>query len=142
MRCLKDASEIHPCRLGNHPRVERDHQDLQALTNVINSTISSFLGTVNQNSLFNLKIGKQASKATEAYLLTVFKAGNSKRDTFVGECQKRDDRFEEPTKKSTISNLQLKIYFKISKSTEASKLQQAKGTHDILGRLLFSPITK
>ena len=30
----------------NHPRIERDHQDLQALTNIINSTINSFLSTV------------------------------------------------------------------------------------------------
>ena len=52
----------------NHPRIERDHKDLQALTNIINSTINSFLSTVNQNSLFNLKTGKQASKSTEAYL--------------------------------------------------------------------------
>ena len=50
----------------NHPRIERDHKDLQALTNIIKSTINSFLSTVNQNSLFNLKTGKQASKAIEA----------------------------------------------------------------------------
>ena len=52
----------------NNPRIERDHQDLQALTNIINSTINPFLPTANQNSLFNLKTGKQASKSTEAYL--------------------------------------------------------------------------
>ena len=65
----------------NHPRIERDYQDLQAY--IINSTINSFLPTVNQNSLFNLKTGKQASKAKEAYLLTLIEKGNSKRDTFV-----------------------------------------------------------
>ena len=31
----------------NHPRIDRDHQDLQALTNIINSTINPFLPTVN-----------------------------------------------------------------------------------------------
>ena len=52
----------------NNPRIERDHQDLQALTNIINSTINPFLPTVTQNSLLNLKTGKQVSKSTEAYL--------------------------------------------------------------------------
>ena len=75
----------------NHPRIERDHQGLQALRNIIISTISSFLPTVNQNSLFNLKTGKQASKATGAYLLTVLEEGNSKIDAFVEEYQKRGD---------------------------------------------------
>ena len=41
----------------NHPRIERDHQDLQVLTNIINSTANPFLPTVNQNSLFTLKTG-------------------------------------------------------------------------------------
>ena len=39
----------------NHSRIERDHQDLQALTNISNSSINPFLPKVNQNSLFNLK---------------------------------------------------------------------------------------
>ena len=42
----------------NHPRIERNHQDLQALTNIGNSSINPFLPTVNQDSLFNLKTGK------------------------------------------------------------------------------------
>ena len=36
----------------NHPRIEWDHLDLKALTNIINSTINPFLPTVNQNSFF------------------------------------------------------------------------------------------
>ena len=86
----------------NHPRLERDNQDFQALTNIINSTINPFLSKVNQNSLFNLKTGKQASKVTETYLLTMFEDENSKRITFVEECKKRGDRFEELIKKSKI----------------------------------------
>ena len=43
---------------SNHPRIERDHQDLQALANIINSKINPFLPTDNQNSLFNLKTCK------------------------------------------------------------------------------------
>ena len=81
--------------------------------------------------MFNLKTGKQASKATEVYLLTVFEKGNSKRDTFVEECQKRGDRFKEPIKKSKISNFSTENLFKKNKSTRDSKVQQAKGTRDI-----------
>ena len=62
-----------------------------------------------------MKTGKQASKATEAYLLTVLEEGNSKRDTFVEQCQKRGDRFEEPIKKSKISNFGTK---NVSKNNE------------------------
>ena len=126
----------------NYPRIERHHQDLQALTNIINSTINPFLKTVDQNSLFNLKTRKQASKATEAYLLTVLEKGNSKRDTFVEECQKRVDRFKEPIKKSKISDFATKNSSKKNKSTQASKIQQAGGTRDIFGRLLSLTITK
>ena len=82
---------------------------------MINSATNPFLPTVNQNSLFNLKTGKQASKSTEAYLLTVFEEGSSKGDTFVEECQKRGDRFEEPIKKSKISNFATK---NVSKNNE------------------------
>ena len=46
----------------NHSRIERDHQDLQALTNISNCSINPFLPKVNQNSLFNLKTGKQHLK--------------------------------------------------------------------------------
>ena len=46
----------------NHPRIDRDHQDLQTLTNISNSSINPFIPTVNQNSLFNLKTGKQHLK--------------------------------------------------------------------------------
>ena len=81
--------------------------------------------------MFNLKTGKQASKATEVYLLTVFEKGNSKRDTFVEECQKRGDRFKEPIKKSKISNFSTENLFKKNKSTRDSKVQQAKGTRDV-----------
>ena len=95
----------------NHPRIDRDHQDLQALTNIINSTINPFLPTVNQNSTLNFKTGKQTYKSIKAYLLTVFEEGNSKRDTFVEECQRRGDRFEEPIKKSKISNFTTEIFF-------------------------------
>ena len=126
----------------NHPRIERDHQVLLALTNIINSTINPILPTVNQSSLFNLKTNKQISKAREAYLLTVFEKGNSKRDTFVEECQKRGDRFEEPIKKSKILNFATENFSKKNKSTQASKVQQAKGTRDIFGRLLLLVITK
>ena len=101
----------------NHPRIARDHQAFQALTNVINSTINPFLPTGNQNSLFNLKNGKQASKATEAYLLTVFKELNSSRNIFAEECQKRGDRFEEPIKKSKILNVATGNFLKKNKST-------------------------
>ena len=34
----------------NHARIKKDHQDLQALTNIINSAINPFLPTVFQNS--------------------------------------------------------------------------------------------
>ena len=35
---------------------------------------------------------------------------NSKTDTFVEECQKRGDRFEEPIKKSKISNFAFQVF--------------------------------
>ena len=126
----------------NHPRIERDNKDLQALTNIINSTINSFLSMVNQNSLLNLKTGKQASKAIEAYLLTLFEEGNSKTNTFVEECQKRGDRLEETIKRSKISNFPTENFSKKNKSTQVSKIQQAKGARDIFGRLLFLAMTK
>ena len=126
----------------NHPRTERDHQDLQALTAIINSKFKPFLPTVNQISLFNLKTGKQGSKPTEAYLLTVLEEGNSNRHTYVEQCQKRGDRFEEPIKKSKISNFATENFSKKNKSTQASKFHQAKGTLDIFYRLLFFPFTK
>ena len=58
------------------------------------------------------------------------------------ECQIRGDRFEEPIKKSKISNFATENFSKKNKSTQASKIQQAKGTRDIFGRLLFLAITK
>ena len=112
------------------------------MTNTIKSTINPFLPLVNQNSLFNLKTFKQASKATEAYLLIVCEEGNSKRDAFVGECQKRDARFEQPIKKSKIWNFATENFSKKNETTQASKIQQAKGTRDIFCRLLFLAITK
>ena len=72
----------------------------------------------------------------------MFEEGNSKRDTFVEECQKRSDRFEEPIKKSKISNFATENFSKNNKFTQASKIQKAKGTRDIFGRLLFLAITK
>ena len=36
----------------NQIKIERDHQDLQALTNTINSTTNLLSPTVNQNALF------------------------------------------------------------------------------------------
>ena len=92
--------------------------------------------------MFNLKTSKQAFKPTEAYLLRKFEERNSNIDTFVKECQKWGDRFEEPVKKSKISSFVAKNFSKKNKSTRASKNQQAKGTLDIFGRLLFLPITK
>ena len=86
-----------------------------------------------------MKTSKQASKATEAYLLTVFEEGNSKRDRFVEECQVR---FEGPIKKSKISNLATENCSKKNKSTQVLKIQQAKGTRDVFGRLLFLAVTK
>ena len=65
----------------NHPRIERNHQDMQALTNITTYTINPYLPMVNQNSLINLKTSKNASKTAEAFLLTMFEKGNSKRDT-------------------------------------------------------------
>ena len=89
-----------------------------------------------------MKTDKQGSKATEGYLLTVLEEGNSKRDTFVEECQKSDDRFEEPIKKSKILNIATENFSKKNKSTQASRIQQAKGARDISGRLLFLAIAK
>ena len=71
----------------------------------------------------------------------MFEKGNYKRDTFV-ECQKRGDKFEEPIKKSKISNFATEVFTKKNKSTQDSKIQQAKGTRDIFGGLLLSAITK
>ena len=92
--------------------------------------------------MFNLKTGKQASKATEVVLLTVLEERNSKRDTFMEECQTRDDRFEERINKSKVSNLSTETFSEMNRSTQVSKIQQAKGTRDIFGRLLFLAITK
>ena len=96
----------------NHPRTERDHQDLQALTAIINSKFKPFLPTVNQISLFNLKTGKQGSKPTEAYLLTVLEEGNSNRHTYVEQCQKGVIGLKNLLKRVKFQTLQLKIFLK------------------------------
>ena len=44
------------------------------------------------------------------------------------ECQKWGDRFEEPFKNSKILNFATQNFSKKNKSTQASKIQQAKGT--------------
>ena len=72
----------------------------------------------------------------------MFEDGNFKRDTFLEECQKRDYRFEEPIKKSKILNFATKNFSKKNKSPQATKIQQAKRTRDIFGRLLFLAIKK
>ena len=58
------------------------------------------------------------------------------------ECQKRGDRLEETIKKSKISNFPTENFSKNNKSTQVSKIQQAKGARNIVGRLLFLAITK
>ena len=73
----------------------------------------------------------------------MFEEGNSKGDTFLEGCQKSGDRFEEPIQKSKISNFATENFSKKNKSTtQASKIQHAKGTRDIFDRLLFLAITK
>ena len=72
--------------------------------------------------MFNLKTSKQASRTTEAYLLTLFEEENSKRDAFVEECPKKGDRFEEPIKKSKISKFATENFSQTNKSAQASKI--------------------
>ena len=48
----------------------------------------------------------------------------------------------EPIKKSKISNFATENLSKKNKSNQTSKIQQAKGTRDIFGRLLSLAITK
>ena len=72
----------------------------------------------------------------------MFEEGNSKRNTFVEQCQKRGDKFEEPIKKSKLLNFAIETFSKKNKSTQSSKIQQAKGKRDIFGRLLLLAITK
>ena len=113
-----------------------------AIGKLIEGSFKPFLPTVNQISLFNLKTGQHVSTPTEEYLLTVLEEGKSNRHTNVEQCQKRGDRFEEPIKKSKISNFATEKFSKKNKSTQASKFQQEKGTLDIFCRLLFFPFTK
>ena len=72
----------------------------------------------------------------------MFEEGNSNRDTFLEECHKGGDRFEEPIKKSKVLNFSTENFSKKNKFPQASKIQQAKGTRDMFGRLLFLAITK
>ena len=81
------------------------------------------------------------TEAPTEIFLTVFEEGNSKRDTFLDECQKRGNRFEEPIEKSKILNFATENFSKKNKSRQTSNIQQAKGTR-VFGRLLFLVITK
>ena len=72
----------------------------------------------------------------------MFEEGNFKRDTFLEECQQRSDRFEEPIEKSKNLNFATENFSKKNKSSQASKIQHAKGRRDIFGRLLFLAVTK
>ena len=108
----------------NHPRIKSDHQDLQALTNIINSTINPLLPMVNQNSLFNLKTGKQASKATEAHLLTVLEEEIPREIHLWKNVRKGVIGLKNLLKRVKFQSLQLQIFLK---RINPPKLQKFKG---------------
>ena len=83
-----------------------------AIGKLIEGSFKPFLPTVNQISLFNLKTGKQGSKPTEAYLLTVLEEGNSNRHTYVEQCQKGVIGLKNLLKRVKFQTLQLKIFLK------------------------------
>ena len=77
-----------------------------------------------------MKTDKQASKAAEEYLLTVFEKGNSKRDTLWKNVRKGVIGLKKLLKSEKFLTLQLKIY------------NRQKEHIDTFGRLLYLAITK
>ena len=77
-----------------------------------------------------MKTDKQASKAVEEYLLTVFEKGNSKRDTLWKNVRKGVIGLKKLLKSEKFLTLQLKIY------------NRQKEHIDTFGRLLYLAITK
>ena len=104
---------------------------------MITATINPFEKTLNPDALFNLKTGKQSSPNAEKYLLNIFTDGAKMKDAFVSECCDRPSRFEEPIRKTKIVNFATENFQKKNKSSKVVAIQQAKGTRDMFGRLLF-----
>ena len=77
-----------------------------------------------------MKTDKQASKAAEEYLLTVFEKGNFKRDTLWKNVRKGVIGLKKLLKSEKFLTLQLKIY------------NRQKEHIDTFGRLLYLAITK
>ena len=89
-----------------------------------------------------MKTDKQASKAAEEYLLTVFKKGNSKRDTLWKNVRKGVIGLKKLLKSVKFLTLKLKIFLKRINPPKLEEFNRQKEHINTFGRLLYLAIRK
>ena len=94
---------------------------MEKLKKLIASTINPFQQRRHKDYLFNLKTGKQVTKAAETYLLNVMKEGKRQRDAFISQCQEDTDRFEKPIRKVQVNNFITVNFMERNKSKHVPK---------------------
>ena len=85
--------------------MERDKRDPKKINDEISATINPFHKSIHRdNVLLNFCTGKQASKSTDNFHLSLTYEGRNKRDDFVQECLEDTKQFEKPIKMTKIVN--------------------------------------
>ena len=74
---------------------------------------------INKEHFFNIKTGRKVNEDAENYLLEIFTTGTKKRDEFIDKCKEDATRFEDPVKKTKITNVA--TYIKIKQIKKSSR---------------------
>ncbi|CAG4952514.1 unnamed protein product [Parnassius apollo] len=83
--------------LSNHNMKNNSKQ----LINIFDQFINPFSAEIPQELLFNITSGKAASEKVEKIRLSIEKAGDIRRQTFITECEEDENRFEKSIKSAT-----------------------------------------
>ena len=118
-------------------RIKRDNKDMASISKALHSSLNPFDTRLHEDSLYNLKSGREASLECAASLLTIMEKGKKSRNYFLDQILTDPERFEQPIKRQKLINFASENFQKGNKFTLAKKVAEAKGKRDLWGRIVY-----